>query len=103
MYTKDNENALNEAILGLYQAQSKLNHALYTWLVCLGFPDDIKARFSIKFKLDRDKLKFDRDDDALIVYKDDNGETSLSFRKLLSLPRIGVIKYFNIKELLLEN
>ena len=96
MYTKDIENALNDAILELYKAQSKLIHALYTWLVYLGFPDDIKARFSIKFKLDRD-------DDALIVYKDDNGETSLSFRKLLSLPRIGVIKYFNIKELLLEN
>lgn len=96
MYTKDNENALNEAILGLYQAQSKLNHALYTWLVCLGFPDDIKARFSIKFKLDRD-------DDALVIYKDDDGEVSLSFRSLLLLPRLGVIKYFNIKELLLEN
>lgn len=95
MYTKDNENALNEAILGLYQAQSKLNHALYTWLVCLGFPDDIKARFSIKFKLDRD-------DDALVIYKDDDGEVSLSFRSLLLLPRLGVIKYFNIKELLLE-
>lgn len=96
MYTKDIENALNDAILELYKAQTKLNHALYTWLVYLGFPDDIKARFSIKFKLDRD-------DDALVVYKDDNGETSLSFRSLLSLPRIGVIKYFNIKELLLEN
>ena len=95
MYTKDNENALNDAILELYKAQTKLNHALYTWLVYLGFPDDIKARFSIKFKLDRD-------DDALVVYKDDNGETSLSFRSLLSLSRIGVIKFFNIKELLLE-
>jgi hypothetical protein len=96
MYTKDIENALNDAILELYKAQSKLNHALYTWLFYLGFPDDIKARFSIKFK-------FDRDDDALVVYKDDDGEVSLSFRSLLSLPRIGVIKYFNIKELLLEN
>lgn len=96
MYTKDIENALNDAILELYKAQSKLIHALYTWLVYLGFPDDIKARFSIKFNLDRD-------DDALIVYKDDDGEVSLSFRSLLLLPRIGVIKYFNIKELLLEN
>ena len=96
MYTKDIENALNDAILELYKAQSKLIHALYTWLVYLGFPDDIKARFSIKFNLDRD-------DDALIVYKDDGGEVSLSFRSLLLLPRIGVIKYFNIKELLLEN
>lgn len=96
MYTKDIENALNDAILELYKAQSKLIHALYTWLVYLGFPDDIKARFSIKFKLDRD-------DDALVIYKDDDGEVSLSFRSLLLLPRIGVIKYFNIKELLLEN
>lgn len=96
MYTKDIENALNDAILELYKAQSKLINALYTWLVYLGFPDDIKARFSIKFKLDRD-------DDALVVYKDDDGEVSLSFRSLLLLPRIGVIKYFNIKELLLEN
>lgn len=96
MYTKDIENALNDAILELYKAQSKLINALYTWLVYLGFPDDIKARFSIKFNLDRD-------DDALIVYKDDDGEVSLSFRSLLLLPRIGVIKYFNIKELLLEN
>lgn len=96
MYTKDIENALNDAILELYKAQSKLIHALYTWLVYLGFPDDIKTRFSIKFKLDRD-------DDALVVYKDDDGEVSLSFRSLLLLPRIGVIKYFNIKELLLEN
>lgn len=96
MYTKDIENALNDAILELYKAQTKLNHALYTWLVYLGFPDDIKTRFSIKFKLDRD-------DDALVVYKDDDGEVSLSFRSLLLLPRIGVIKYFNIKELLLEN
>ena len=103
MYTKDIENALNDAILELYKAQSKLINALYTWLVYLGFPDDIKARFSIKFKLDRDKLKLDRDDDALVVYKDDDGEVSLSFRSLLLLPRIGVIKYFNIKELLLEN
>ena len=95
MYTKDIENALNDAILELYKAQSKLIHALYTWLVYLGFPDDIKARFSIKFKLDRD-------DDALVIYKDDDGEVSLSFRSLLLLPRIGVIKYFNIKELLLE-
>ena len=87
MYTKDIENALNDAILELYKAQTKLNHALYTWLFYLGFPDDIKARFSIKFKLDRD----------------DDGEVSLSFRSLLSLPRLGVIKYFNIKELLLEN
>ena len=96
MYTKDIENALNDAILELYKAQSKLINALYTWLVYLGFPDDIKARFSIKFKLDRD-------DDALVIYKDDDGEVSLSFRSLLLLPRIGVIKYFNIKELLLEN
>lgn len=96
MYTKDIENALNDAILELYKAQSKLIHALYTWLAYLGFPDDIKARFSIKFKLDRD-------DDALVVYKDDDGEVSLSFRSLLLLPRLGVIKYFNIKELLLEN
>lgn len=95
MYTKDIENALNDAILELYKAQSKLIHALYTWLVYLGFPDDIKARFSIKFKLDRD-------DDALVIYKDDDGEVSLSFRSLLLLPRLGVIKYFNIKELLLE-
>ena len=95
MYTKDIENALNDAILELYKAQSKLNHALYTWLVYLGFPDDIKARFSIKFKLDRD-------DDASVIYNDDDGEVSLSFRSLLSLPRLGVIKYFNIKELLLE-
>jgi hypothetical protein len=95
-YKKDVEDALNDAILELYKAQTKLNHALYTWLVYLGFPDDIKARFSIKFNLDRD-------DDALIVYKDDDGEVSLSFRSLLLLPRIGVIKYFNIKELLLEN
>lgn len=95
MYTKDIENALNDAILELYKAQTKLNHALYTWLVYLGFPDDIKARFSIKFKLDRD-------DDALVIYKDDDGEVSLSFRSLLLLPRLGVIKYFNIKELLLE-
>ena len=92
-YKNDIEDALNNAILGLYQAQSKLNHALYTWLFYLGFPDDIKARFSIKFKLDRD-------DDALVVYKDDDAEVSLSFRSLLLLPRIGVIKYFNIKELL---
>ena len=96
MYTKDIENALNDAILELYKAQTKLNHALYTWLFYLGFPDDIKARFSIKFKLDRD-------DDVLVIYKDDDGEVSLSFRSLLSLPRLGVIKYFNIKELLLEN
>ena len=96
MYIKDIENALNDAILELYKAQSKLINALYTWLVYLGFPDDIKARFSIKFKLDRD-------DDALVVYKDDDGEVSLSFKSLLLLPRIGVIKYFNIKELLLEN
>lgn len=96
MYTKDIENALNDAILELYKAQSKLIHALYTWLVYLGFPDDIKARFSIKFNIDKN-------DDALVVYKDENGEVSLSFRSLLSLPRIGVIKYFNIKELLLEN
>ncbi len=96
MYIKDIENALNDAILELYKAQSKLINALYTWLVYLGFPDDIKTRFSIKFKLDRD-------DDALVVYKDDDGEVSLSFRSLLLLPRIGVIKYFNIKELLLEN
>ena len=96
MYTKDIENALNDAILELYKAQTKLNHALYIWLFYLGFPDDIKARFSIKFKLDRD-------DDALVIYKDDDGEVSLSFRSLLLLPRIGVIKYFNIKELLLEN
>lgn len=95
-YKKDMENALNDAILELYKAQSKLINALYTWLVYLGFPDDIKARFSIKFNLDRN-------DDALVVYKDDDGEASLSFRSLLSLPRIGVIKYFNIKELLLEN
>ena len=95
MYTKDIENALNDAILELYKAQSKLIHALYTCLVYLGFPDDIKARFSIKFKLDRD-------DDALVIYKDDDGEVSLSFRSLLLLPRLGVIKYFNIKELLLE-
>ena len=95
MYTKDMENALNDAILELYKAQSKLINALYTWLVYLGFPDDIKARFSIKFKLDRD-------DDALVIYKDDDGEVSLSFRSLLLLPRLGVIKYFNIKELLLE-
>ena len=94
MYTKDIENALNDAILELYKAQSKLNHALYTWLFYLGFPDDIKARFSIKFKLDRD-------DDALVIYKDDDREVSLSFKSLLSLPRLGVIKYFNIKELLL--
>ena len=96
MYIKDIENALNDAILELYKAQSKLINALYTWLVYLGFPDDIKARFSIKFKLDRD-------DDALVIYKDEDGEKSLSFRSLLLLPRIGVIKYFNIKELLLEN
>ena len=96
MYTKDIENALNDAILELYKAQSKLINALYTWLVYLGFPDDIKARFSIKFKLDRD-------DDALVIYKDEDGEKSLSFRSLLLLPRLGVIKYFNIKELLLEN
>lgn len=96
MYTKDIENALNDAILELYKAQSKLIHALYTWLVYLGFPDDIKTRFSIKFKLDRD-------DDALVVYKDGDGEVSLSFRSLLLLPRLGVIKCFNIKELLLEN
>jgi hypothetical protein len=95
-YKKDIEDALNDAILELYKAQTKLNHALYTWLFYLGFPDDIKARFSIKFNIDKN-------DDALVVYKDDNGETSLSFRSLLSLPRIGVIKYFNIKELLLEN
>jgi len=93
-YKKDIENALNDAILELYKAQSKLNYALYTWLDYLGFPDDIKARFSIKFKLDRD--------DALVIYKDD-GEESLSFRSLLLLPRLGVIKYFNIKELLLGN
>ena len=96
MYIKDIENALNDSILELYKAQAKLNHALYTWLFYLGFPDDIKARFSIKFKLDRD-------DDALVIYKDEDGEKSFSFRSLLSLPRIGVIKYFNIKELLLEN
>ena len=96
MYTKDIENALNDAILELYKAQSKLIYTLYTWLVYLGFPDDIKARFSIKFNIDKN-------DDALVVYKDDNGEVSLSFRGLLSLPRLGVIKYFNIKELLLEN
>ena len=96
MYTKDIENTLNDAILELYKAQAKLNHALYTWLFYLGFPDDIKARFSIKFKLDRD-------DDALVIYKDDEGEVSLSFKSLLLLPRLGVIKYFNIKELLLEN
>ena len=95
-YKKDVEDTLNDAILELYKAQSKLNNALYTWLVYLGFPDDIKARFSIKFNLDRD-------DDALVVYKDDDGEKSLSFRSLLLLPRLGVIKYFNIKELLLEN
>ena len=94
-YKKDIEDALNDAFLGLYQAQSKLNHVLYTWLVYLGFPDDIKARFSIKFKLDRD--------DALVIYKDDDGEASLSFRSLLLLPRLGVIKHFNIKELFLEN
>ena len=96
MYIKDIENAINDSILELYKAQAKLNHALYTWLFYLGFPDDIKARFSIKFKLDRD-------DDALVIYKDDDGEVSLSFKSLLLLPRIGVIKYFNIKELLLEN
>ena len=42
MYTKDIEDALNDAILELYKAQAKLNHALYTWLFYLGFPDDIK-------------------------------------------------------------
>lgn len=92
-YKNDIEDALNNAFLGLYQAQSKLNHVLYTWLVYLGFPDDIKARFSIEFKLDRD-------DDALVIYKDEDVKESLSFRSLLSLPRLGVIKYFNIKELL---
>ena len=86
MYTKYIENALNDAILELYKAQSKLIHALYTWLVYLGFPDDIKARFSIKFKLDRD-------DDALVIYKDEDGEKSLSFRTLLLLPRLGVLTY----------
>ena len=53
MYTKDIEDALNDAILELYKAQAKLNHALYTWLFYLGFPDDIKARFSIKFNINK--------------------------------------------------
>jgi len=65
-------------------------------LFYLGFPDDIKARFSIKFNINKN-------DDALVVYKDDDGEESLSFRNLLLLPRLGVIKYFKIKDLLLEN
>lgn len=95
-YKKDVEDALNDAILELYKAQIKLNHALSTWLFYLGFPDDIKARFSIKFNINKN-------DDALVVYKDDDGEESLSFRSLLLLPRLGVIKYFNIKDLLLEN
>lgn len=96
MYTKDIEDALNDAVLELYKAQTKLNHALYIWLFYLGFPDDIKARFSIKFNINKN-------DDALVVYKDDDGEESLSFRSLLLLPRLGVIKYFKIKDLLLEN
>ena len=48
-------------------------------------------------------LNINKNDDALVVYKDDDGEESLSFRSLLLLPRLGVIKYFNIKDLLLEN